>query len=242
MSIILNIETSSEICSVAVSADGMIEYHIESEEPMEHASLLGVYVDKALDDIARKGLNLDAVAVSLGPGSYTGLRIGLSLAKGLCYAKDIPLIGINTLELLAVKGMFGLRDAEGDELFIPMIDARRKEVYMACYDFALNTIMEPQPMILDEHSLLNLPAEKKKVIIGNGALKAKEIITAENTLFLTNRMPVAMDMTALSERAYRSGDFLDVAYSVPIYLKEYEAKKSGNKVLDEVRGIDKTSL
>ncbi|MDE6271840.1 MAG: tRNA (adenosine(37)-N6)-threonylcarbamoyltransferase complex dimerization subunit type 1 TsaB [Muribaculaceae bacterium] len=234
MSTILNIETSSEICSIAVSNDGMIEFHIESEEPMQHAVLLGQYVERALDEIARKELTLDAVAVSLGPGSYTGLRIGLSLAKGLCFAKDIPLIGIDTLQLLAVKAMFGLRDPEGDEVLVGMIDARRSEVYYAAYDFALNSIIRPQPLILEPDSLNNLSDRRKIVMIGDGITKAKEILNQPNALYLTNRMPVAMDMTALSERAYRRGDFLDTAYSVPVYLKEYEAKKSANKVLKSI--------
>lgn len=235
MSVILNIETSSEICSVAVSKDGMIEFHIESEEPMQHASLLAPYVEKALDDLTRKELHLDAVAVSIGPGSYTGLRIGMSLAKGLCFAKDIPMIGINTLELLAVKGMFGLRDAEGDEILVSMIDARRMEVYLAAYDFALNPVIEPRPQILDQDSLQELSSRRKLVFIGNGIMKAKDVLDLPNALYLTNRMPIAMDMTALSERAFRKGDFMNTAYGVPVYLKEYEAKRTSNKVLDEVR-------
>ncbi|MDE6235099.1 MAG: tRNA (adenosine(37)-N6)-threonylcarbamoyltransferase complex dimerization subunit type 1 TsaB [Muribaculaceae bacterium] len=232
MSVILNIETSSEICSVAVSKDGMIEFHIESEESMQHAALLGPYVEKALDDIARKELELDAVAVSLGPGSYTGLRIGLSLAKGLCFSRNIPLIGLNTLEILAVKAMFGLRDPEGDEILVGMIDARRMEVYAAAYDFALKTLIAPQPLILEPNSLQELADKRKVVLIGNGITKAKDVLQLPNALYLTNHMPIAMDMVALSERAFRRGEFMDVAYGVPVYLKEYEAKHSTNKVID----------
>lgn len=235
MSVILNIETSSEICSVAVSKDGMIEYHVESDQPMQHATLLAQYVEKALDDLSRKELKLDAVAVSIGPGSYTGLRIGLSLAKGLCFSRDIPLIGINTLELLAVKAMFGLREPEGDEVLVGMIDARRMEVYMAAYDFSLNELIRPQPLILEPDCLNELADRRKVVIIGNGASKAEGIIKLPNALYLPGRMPVAMDMTALSERAFRKGNFMDRAYGVPLYLKEYEARHSSNKVLDEAR-------
>ena len=235
MSVILNIETSSEICSVAVSKDGMIEYHIESEEPMQHASLLAQYVEKALDDIARKEIELDAVAVSIGPGSYTGLRIGLSLAKGLCFSRDIPLIGINTLELLAVKAMFGLREPEGDEMLVGMIDARRMEVYAAAYDFALNELMSPRPLILSPDSLKEFTEKRKVVIIGNGVSKAEKILQLPNAIYLPGRMPIAMDMTALSERAFRKGDFMDSAYGVPVYLKEYEARHSSNRVLEEAR-------
>lgn len=230
MSVILNIETSGEICSVAVSADGMVEYHAESEKPMQHGVLLAKYVQDALDHIERRELHLDAVAVSLGPGSYTGLRIGLSMAKGLAFSMDVPLIGINTLELLAVKGMFSIADPQGDEVLMGMIDARRMEVYVGAYDFALNCILTPQPMILDADSLKDFADGRTVVIVGNGATKAKDVLQIPNAKYL-EKMPVAMDMMALSERAFRKGDFLDTAYSVPVYLKEYEAKKSVNKVL-----------
>lgn len=232
MSVILSIETSSQICSVAVSMDGMIDFHIESEEPMQHASLLAQYVDRCLDHIARRDMKLDAVAVSIGPGSYTGLRIGMSLAKGLCFAKDIPLIGVPTLELLAVKAMFGLRDSEGDEILVPLIDARRMEVYTAAYDFSLKPVLEPQALILDEFSFSQLPADKRIVFIGDGATKARDVVKHPGALFLTNSMPVAMDMTALAERAFRKGEFMDTAYAVPFYLKDYQATKPKNKVLD----------
>ena len=233
MSVILNIETSSQICSVAVSIDGQIEFHIESEEPMMHAKLLGLYVEKALADVARRELKLDAVAVSLGPGSYTGLRIGLSMAKGLAYSQNIPLIGIPTLELLAVKGMFGLHESEGDELLIPMIDARRMEVYTAVYDTGLNPIVEPTPLILDSDSYTELPADKKKVFVGDGVDKAKGVLNVENAVFLSSSMPTAMDMAALAERAIRKSQYIDVAYSTPIYLKEYQATTPKNKVLSK---------
>ena len=232
MSVILNIETSSRICSVAVSCDGQVEYHIESEEPMQHAALLGVYVERCLDFLARREMALDAVAVSMGPGSYTGLRIGMSLAKGLCFAKDIPLIGIPTLEILAVKAMFALHDSEGDELLVPMIDARRMEVYTAAYDFSLHQVMTPQPLILDEASYGNLGKERKILFIGDGVEKAKDVITHKGAHFISSAMPVAMDMVALSERAYRNRDFLDTAYSVPFYMKDYQATTPRNKVLN----------
>lgn len=234
MSVILNIETSSQICSVALTADGMVEFNVESQEPMQHAKLLAGYVERALSHAARREMNPDAVAVSIGPGSYTGLRIGLSLAKGLCFAKDIPLIGVSTLELLAVKAMFGYRDAEGDEILVPLIDARRMEVYTAAYDFSLNALIKPKPMILDENSFSELKDKKKVIFIGDGVDKAKEVIKLPNALFLTNAMPIAMDMTALSERAFRRGEFLDTAYCVPEYLKEYQATKPKNKVLGKI--------
>lgn len=230
MSVILSIETSSHICSVAVSVDGMIDFHIESEEPMQHASLLAPYVDRCLEHIRRRELKLDAVAVSTGPGSYTGLRIGMSLAKGLCFAMDIPLIGVPTLELLAVKAMFRLHDSEGDELLVPLIDARRMEVYTASYDFSLNPVMGPQAMILDDDSFSQLPADKRIVFIGDGVTKAKDVIKHPGAHFLTNAMPIAMDMIAPAEKAFREGHFMDTAYGVPFYLKDYQAGTPKNKV------------
>lgn len=228
MSVILNIDTTASVCSVAVSADGMIEFHIESEEPMQHASLLAGYVDRCLEHIARRGLKLDAVAVSNGPGSYTGLRIGLSLAKGLCFSLKIPLIAISTLEILAVKAMFGYRDAEGDEIIVPMIDARRMEVYTAAYDFVLNPIISPRPLILDENSYNSLSDYRKIIFIGDGVNKARDVIKLSNALWLTNAMPLALDMVALSEKAFRENRFADVAYCEPEYLKEFQATKSRN--------------
>lgn len=233
MSVILNIETSSEICSVAVSIDGEVDFHIESQEAMQHASLLAPYVENCMEHLERKGLKPDAVAVSIGPGSYTGLRIGLSLAKGLCFSQNLPLIGISTLELLAVKAMFSLRESEGDEIFVPMIDARRKEVYMAAYNCGLQEEISPRPLILEPDSLKELGERRRIVINGSGSPKAKEILELKNTLYLGSAMPTAMDMSTLSERAYINSDFMDTAYGVPLYLKEYEAKHSVNKVLSK---------
>ena len=231
MSVILNIETSSEICSVAISIDGEVDFHIESDESMKHAALLAPYVDKCMEHLGRKDLCLDAVAVSIGPGSYTGLRIGMSMAKGLCFARNIPLIGINTLQLLAVKAMFAMRESEGDEILVPMIDARRSEVYTASYDLALREIIPPHPLILQPDSLKELEGKGKIVINGNGSVKARDILQLKNTEYLSGSMPTAMDMAALSRRAMLDSDFMDVAYAVPVYLKDYEAKRSVNKVL-----------
>lgn len=231
MSVILNIETSSRICAVAVSCEGVVEFHIESEEPMQHAALLAVYVDKCLDFISRREMNLDAVAVSIGPGSYTGLRIGMSLAKGLCFAKNIPLIGLNTLEVLAVKAMFSLRDFHGDEILVPMIDARRMEVYTAAYNFSLDPVLEPRSLILESDSYKELEGKGELIFIGDGVEKGENILHIKDGRFLSASMPVAMDMVALSERAFRNGNFMDVAYSVPFYLKDYQTTVPKNKVL-----------
>jgi len=219
---ILNIETSGAICSVAVSQDGMVEYQLEDLEPMNHAKRLAPFIDKCMEEIRRRDWKLDAVAVSIGPGSYTGLRIGLSAAKGLCFGLGIPLLTVSTLEILAVKAMFRSMDWTGEEILVPMIDARRMEVFTGAYDFALNAVAGPGPMILDSESYAGLLAEKEVWFMGDGAGKAKDVIDSPNAHWMEDLYPMAKDMLALSEKALREKDFLDIAYSVPEYLKEYQ--------------------
>lgn len=226
MAVILNIETSTSVCSVALTAEGMILTHYEDFEGRNHAALLSGYIKSCLDFLADKELKLDAVAVSIGPGSYTGLRIGLSEAKGLAYALDIPLIGVSTLKLMATRVMFSTLDIDPDTIFVPMIDARRMEVYTAAYDFALNELLSPQPLILDENSYADLIATGRPVLLfGNGSAKAASVINAPNVTFVEDVDPLAVDMIALAERAYAARDFLDLAYSVPVYLKDFMVTK-----------------
>ena len=175
-------------------------------------------------------MKLDAIAVSIGPGSYTGLRIGLSQAKGLAFGLDLPLIGVNTLQLLTVSVMFQ-EFFDDDVIFVPMIDARRMEVYTAAYNSALEDVVTPQPMILDENSFSDLLEKHQLVFVGNGAEKAKNVITSPNARFFPNVKPVAVDMLALSEKAFREKHFIDVAYSTPLYLKDFQATKKKKKVL-----------
>lgn len=231
MAVILNIDTSTKVCSVAVTAEGMILQHFEDYEGRNHASLLSDYIKFCLDFLSEKELTLDAVAVSMGPGSYTGLRIGLSEAKGLCYALDIPLIGINTLELMATRVMFSTDSVDPDSILVPMIDARRMEVYTAAYDFALRPIMMPSALILDGDAYSNILAMERPVLFfGDGMEKSKAVITASNAVFVDNVTPLAVDMIALAERDYAHRKFLDTAYSTPFYLKDFQATKPRNKV------------
>jgi tRNA threonylcarbamoyladenosine biosynthesis protein TsaB len=209
-------------------------YQLIESEPMKHAVKLAPFIDKVMGELHRRGEKLEAVAVSAGPGSYTGLRIGLSTAKGICMGLDIPLIGVSTLEAWAVKAMFSSVAWEGDEILVPMMDARRMEVYTAGYDFALNPVMPPQPLILDTDSYKNLPADKNIYIFGSGAAKTKsaheagEVVCRENVHFLNLSPLTAADMMALSEKAFRNGDFIDLAYSIPQYLKEFQATTPKN--------------
>lgn len=229
---LLNIETSGETCSVTVSQDGQVEFEKIEREGMNHARVLAPFVEEAMDWLRRHDTKLDAVCVSIGPGSYTGLRIGLSMAKGLCVGLNVPLIGISTLQLLAVQAMFGHTVFQGDELLCPMIDARRMEVYTAVYDFALNEIVKPGPKILDENSFGDILSDRKVYFIGDGAKKASGVIKYPQAEFLPQIRPMAHGMMALGEKAYREGRFLDIAYSVPEYLKEFQATTPRNKVLN----------
>lgn len=227
MATIINIETSTQVCSSALTSDGMVLKHCHNAEGRNHATLLSDFIKECLDHARQHDMPIDAVAVSIGPGSYTGLRIGLSEAKGLAYALDIPLIGIDTLKLLAVGAMFHA-DLDPDALLAPMIDARRMEVYTAVYDFALNPLMAPQPLVLDSESYRQFLADRKVYFMGDGSDKAVEAIQSSNARFIHGIDPLAADMLALSEQAYMRRDFLDLAYSVPQYLKEFQATKPKN--------------
>jgi tRNA threonylcarbamoyladenosine biosynthesis protein TsaB len=230
MANILNIETSTAVCSVALSSEGQIVDHHENYDGPNHATLLSQMIDNVLNSAKRKDMKLDAIAVSIGPGSYTGLRIGLSEAKGLAMGLDLPLIGVNTLQLLTVTAMFK-EFFDDDTLYVPMIDARRMEVYMAIYNNGLEAIMEPQAMILDEDSMADLLGNHKLVMIGNGAQKAETVIRHPNAQFMPDVKPVAVEMMALAEKAFREGRFIDVAYSTPLYLKDFQATIAKKKVL-----------
>lgn len=218
---ILNIETSSKICSVALSDAGAVLYSLESDTEMDHSTKLAPFVDRCMKELKARDIRLDAVAVSIGPGSYTGLRIGLSLAKGLCFGLSIPLIGVPTLQLLAVKALFSYSGFEEDSVYIPMIDARRMEVYTAAYNNALEPLMKPQPMILEAQSYSQFEG-KPVIMIGDGVEKAKDVVKLSVKKRI-NAMPLAADMTALSEKAFRDEEFMDLAYSTPYYLKNFQA-------------------
>lgn len=231
MATILNIETSTQVCSVALTSEGQVLEHHENYDGQTHATLLSAYVKSALDYVHSRELKLDAIAVSIGPGSYTGLRIGLSEAKGLAFGLEVPLIGVNTLQLLVVSTMFNHFIDEDELLYVPMIDARRMEVYTAAYNPALEAVIEPQAMILDENSFADILESHKVVFMGNGSTKARDVIKHPNAIFIDGVKPVAVDMLALSEKAFRESRFIDVAYSTPLYLKEFQATTPKKKVL-----------
>ncbi len=233
MAVILNIETSTEVCSVALTSEGQVLDHRENYEGQTHATLLSQYVKEMLEYARTREMKIDAIAVSIGPGSYTGLRIGLSEAKGLAFGLQVPLIGVNTLQLMTVGTMFNHFIEEDNVLYVPMIDARRMEVYTAAYNAALEPVLDPQAMILDENSFSNLLEQGYTlVVMGNGSDKARQVLTHDRVRFIGGIKPVAVEMLALAEKAWREQQFLDVAYSTPLYLKEFQATRP-KRVFDQ---------
>lgn len=226
MSCILNIETSTETCSVAVAQDGGIIFEKVNNEANSHTKYLAKFVEEALSFAESHAIPLDAVAVSSGPGSYTGLRIGVSTAKGICYGKNIPLIAIPTLKLLCVKPLLSDDIEDENALLCPMIDARRMEAYTAIYDRALKEVRKVQADIIDANTYKEWLDKGLVYFFGNGAEKCKEIITHPNARFIDNIIPTAKSMLPLAELAIAKGEYVDVAYFEPFYLKDFVAIKS----------------
>ena len=225
MSCILHIETSTATCSVAVSEGGQNVFTKEKSDGPSHAVSLGVFVDEALSFADSHAMPTDAVAVSCGPGSYTGLRIGVSMAKGICYGRGIPLIGIPTLKVQCVPVLLYHDELPDDALLCPMIDARRMEVYAAVYDRALRTVRDTGADIVDENTYKEYLDQHPVYFFGEGAAKCKERITHPNAHFIDNIRPLASMMFPLAEKAIAENDFKDVAYFEPFYLKEFVAGK-----------------
>lgn len=225
MSCILHVETSTKVCSVAVTEDGAVLFEKTDLNGPSHAVQLGVFVDEALSYIDNHGIPFDAVAVSCGPGSYTGLRIGVSMAKGICYGRELKLIAIPTLEVLCVPVLLYHEELPEDALLCPMIDARRMEVYAAIYDLALRTVRPIGADIVDENSYLEYLEQHPVYFFGDGASKCREKITHPNAHFLPDIVPLAKYMGPLAEKAVANGRYEDVAYFEPFYLKEFVASK-----------------
>ena len=228
MSCILHIETSTKACSVALSENGQLIFHKEDLDGPNHAVVCGVHVDEALSFANSHAIPVDAVAVSEGPGSYTGLRIGVSLAKGVCYGRDLPLLSVPTLKLLCVPVLLGKEELPEDALLIPMIDARRMEVYSAVYDRALQEVRPIGADIVDADTYMSYLEEHPVYFFGNGAMKCQSVIQHKNAHFIDGIVPLAKWMFPLAERSLHLGEKQDVAYFEPFYLKEFVAIKSKN--------------
>lgn len=231
MSCILHIETSTAVCSVAVSEDAQVIYHEESRADANHhsaaAERLGTMVDEALSFTDSHAIPFDAVAVSGGPGSYTGLRIGVSMAKGICYGRDLKLISVPTLELLCVPVLLREQVPE-DALLCPMLDARRMEVYAAIYDRALKPVRSIQADVVSADTYRQWLDQQPVYFFGNGAAKCMELIAHPNAHLLEGVEPLARWMQPLAERRLMNGQTEDVAYYEPFYLKDFVAKQPRN--------------
>ena len=225
MACILSIESSTQTCSVAVSKDGKPVWNKENPDLASHSAVLGVYVAEAVRFIQTNDFRLDAVAVSEGPGSYTGLRIGVSLAKGLCFGLDVPLIALPTLKIMAA------RFVPSASYLCPMIDARRMEVYAALFDGNLNEIEPVRAIIIKEDSYCDFLSHEKIIFFGSGAEKCKAVIRSENAFFIDDVYPSASDMIEEAEKAFITKNFVDTAYFEPFYLKEFQATTPKNKIL-----------
>ena len=216
MSCILNIETSTNVCSVAVSNDA----------ECNHNEQLGTFIDEALSFMDNHAIPLDAVAVSCGPGSYTGLRIGTSMAKGVAYGRDVKLIAVPTLELLCVPVLLREMVKEENALLVPMLDARRMEVYAQVFTRALKEVRPIQADIVDADTYKEYLDKAPVYFFGDGAKKCKEVINHPNAHFIDNIDALAKYMFPLAEKRIAIEKYEDVAYFVPFYLKDFVAKKS----------------
>ena len=227
MSLILNLESSTEVCSVSVAKNGNILAFRENNDGMNHAKMLTRFAEEALNEMKIHAGDLDAVAVSGGPGSYTGLRIGVSAAKGICYAAGIPLIAISSLESMAAHVAAHLPDYQLPEkrelLLCPMIDARRMEVYSAIYSTKGELVQDINAEVIDRHSFQDYLQKKSVAFFGNGAGKCKRAIQHSNAIFPEGIHASSKHMAALAEKAFQEKNFVDVAYYEPFYLKDFVA-------------------
>ena len=223
MACILHIDTSTEVCSVAVSDDSHVIFEQSDHSGPNHAERLGTMVDEALSFTDSHAIPFDAVAVSGGPGSYTGLRIGVSMAKGICYGRGLQLVSVPTLQLLCVPVLLREQVEEG-ALLCPMIDARRMEVYAAVYDRALREVRAVGADVVTADTYREWLDRGRVYFFGNGAAKCMEAINHPNACYIDGIEPLAKWMQPIAERRLLNGETEDVAYYVPFYLKDFVAK------------------
>ena len=226
MAYILCIETATEVCSVALSYDGKVVALEENREGNAHASHITLLIDVVMTKAGVELKQLHAVAVSKGPGSYTGLRVGVSTAKGLCYALDIPLVAINTLQSLCRNFLTSnVKHQTTNFLLCPMLDARRMEVYCALFDEQMKEVKKTEARIIDENSFADVLNESNIHFFGTGMVKCNSVITHPNAIFHHEINCSASSMSDLAEKAYVHKQFEDIAYFEPFYLKDFARKK-----------------
>jgi tRNA threonylcarbamoyladenosine biosynthesis protein TsaB len=220
VSLILNIETSTTVCSVSLAKDGQLLAGEELDAGYTHAENLHVFIKKLFETTGFKPTNLDAIAVSKGPGSYTGLRIGVSTAKGLAYSLNVPLISAGTLEIMALKALEQTKDKSG--FYCPMIDARRMEVYNAVFDGAIIPVKPVNAMVVDTNGLKVFEPFKPVYFFGDGMEKCRPLLeTLSGSAFIQNIRPTALSMPQFTHSKYLKKSFEDLAYFEPFYLKEF---------------------
>ena len=234
MSLILCIETGTDICSVGVARDGELVSLRESDEGRDHAKKVGVFVDELLRETGISPDELDAVAVGMGPGSYTGLRIGVSFAKGLCYGLGIPLVAVGSLDAMAAVAIedndAGILDVDNWEnaVLCPMVDARRMEVYTRLFDAKGNALSDVTAEVVTEQTFADVRRERQLVMFGNGAAKCREVLPDATYINIT---PSARGLAHLAEQRLSAGQIEDIAYFEPFYLKDFIVIPSKKKLL-----------
>jgi len=229
MSKLILIETATSLCSVALAVDGRIVSSVESTEPRAHAAMTAPFVDEVLKKAGLSVSDCDAVCVSAGPGSYTGLRVGSSTAKGLCFAAGIPLIAVGTLEILAYQALCGKLLPEHCKYIIPMIDARRMEVYSASFSASGERLSEVNSTVIGPESFREQLSEGPVLFIGDGAMKCADVIESSNAYY-AGTCPKAEAMLVPAEMAFKEKRFKDTAYFEPFYLKDFVATVSSKKL------------
>jgi tRNA threonylcarbamoyladenosine biosynthesis protein TsaB len=240
MAKIICIESSTEVCSVALTEDGVLIDLIEDRTGQNHSRLLTVFIDEILKKNQWNASDANAIAVSQGPGSYTGLRIGVSAAKGICFALGIPLIAVCPLQAMVAHVVQNIEKepdfTPNNSLFIPMIDARRMEVYTATFNYQHEPLGNVEAKIIDSESFKDELNTHTCYFFGNGAMKCAETLIHPNTRFIDGIVTSAANMVALADGLFRAGKFVDVAYFEPFYLKDFMATTPKNTVLANLQG------
>lgn len=235
MARILCIETSTGVCSVAIAENGKVIDAKEDATGMNHSKLLTVFIDELLKENQLDASSFDALAVSGGPGSYTGLRIGVSAAKGFCFGAEIPLIAVCPLASM-VRGVLAnpASEIEAGSFLIPMIDARRMEVYCAKFNAQGEQTSDVSAEVIDGKSFSDMLSKHKIYYFGDGAEKCSSVLKGENAVFVDGITTTAQNMAQIAEEKFVAKDFVDVAYYEPFYLKRFIATKPKNNVLNQV--------
>lgn len=222
LAIILQIETATKCCSVAIAQNGVVLFKKEINEQNAHATALTLFIDEVITNAKLTYQQINAVAVSKGPGSYTGLRIGVSTAKGLCFSLNIPLIAVDTLQAMASGFVTQNNFYSSNALFCPMIDARRMEVYCAIFEANGKQVLQTEAKIIDEQSFNHILNQQKIYFFGDGAAKCTEILQPQsNAIVVDSFINSATDMSATVYAKFLANQFEDVAYFEPLYLKEF---------------------